>query len=73
VLEDVELLQNITLATRAAVSALVESQTDAEGRVSMLSKLNFLNIGKKSPWIETLRSMGYPQVDPVALKPCLNT
>ncbi|MFM7789043.1 MAG: cobaltochelatase subunit CobN, partial [Microcystis panniformis] len=53
VLEDVELLQNITLATRAAVSALVESQTDpfdlaqgkAEGRVSMLSKLNFLNIG----------------------------
>ncbi len=69
VLEDVELLQNITLATRAAVSALVKSQTDAEGRVSMLSKLNFLNIGKKSPWIETLQEMGYPKVDPVALKP----
>ncbi|MCZ8104378.1 MAG: magnesium chelatase subunit H, partial [Burkholderiales bacterium] len=69
VLEDVELLQNITLATRAAVATLVKSQTDPEGRVSMLSKLNFLNIGKKSPWIETLRSMGYPQVDPVALKP----
>ncbi|AVQ73292.1 magnesium chelatase subunit H [Microcystis sp. MC19] len=69
VLEDVELLQNITLATRAAVAALVKSQTDAEGRVSMLSKLNFLNIGKKSPWIETLQEMGYPKVDPVALKP----
>jgi magnesium chelatase subunit H len=35
----------------------------------MFSKLNFLNIGKKSPWIDTLQEMGYPKVDPEALKP----
>ncbi|MGL4377365.1 MAG: magnesium chelatase subunit H, partial [Microcoleaceae cyanobacterium] len=39
VLEDVELLQNITMASRAAVAALVKEQTDAEGRVSLVSKL----------------------------------
>ncbi|WP_013322921.1 magnesium chelatase subunit H [Gloeothece verrucosa] len=69
VLEDVELLQKITLATRAAVSALVKAQVDADGRVSMISKLNFFNIGKKAPWIEALHNEGYTKVDPDALKP----
>jgi magnesium chelatase subunit H len=46
-LEDVQLLQDITLATRDAVSALVQAQADADGRVSKVSKLNFLNMGKK--------------------------
>jgi magnesium chelatase subunit H len=48
VLEDVQLLQDITLATRAAVSALVKEQTDADGRVSLVSKLNFLQHGQKA-------------------------
>ncbi|OKH26212.1 magnesium chelatase subunit H [Hydrococcus rivularis NIES-593] len=69
ILEDVDLLQNITHATRAAVSALVKAQVDAEGRVSMISKLNFFNIGKKAPWIEALHQLGYPKVDQEALKP----
>jgi magnesium chelatase subunit H len=69
VLADVERLQHITQATRAAVSALVEAQVDADGRVSMISKLNFFNIGKKAPWIEALHQAGYPKVDPEALKP----
>ncbi|ACK69879.1 magnesium chelatase, H subunit [Gloeothece citriformis PCC 7424] len=69
VLEDVELLQKITLATRAAVSALVKAQVDADGRVSMISKLNFFNIGKKAPWIEALHNEGYTKVDPDPLKP----
>jgi len=69
VLEDVQLLQEITLATRAAVSALVKEQTDAEGRVSLVSKLNFFNMGKKQPWIEALQQAGYPKVDPEAIKP----
>ena len=69
VLEDVQLLQDITQATRDAVSALVHAQVDADGRVSMISKLNFFNIGKKAPWIETLHQLGYIQVDPEALKP----
>ncbi|MBW4446201.1 MAG: magnesium chelatase subunit H [Spirirestis rafaelensis WJT71-NPBG6] len=69
VLEDVQLLQDITLATREAVSALVKEQTDAEGRVSLVSKLNFFNMGKKEPWVEALHQAGYPKVDPTPLKP----
>jgi magnesium chelatase subunit H len=69
ILEDVQLLQDITLATRAAVSALVQAQTDAEGRVSLVSKLNFFNMGKKEPWVEALHQAGYAKVDPTALKP----
>lgn len=69
VLEDVQLFQDITQATRAAVSALVQAQIDAEGRVSMVSKLNFFNIGKKAPWIEALHEHGYKNVDAETLKP----
>lgn len=68
-LEDVQLLQDITLATRAAVTALVKEQIDAEGRVSLVSKLNFFNMGKKEPWVEALHQAGYPKVDNSALKP----
>lgn len=69
VLEDVQLLQDITLATRQAVGALVKAQTDAEGRVSLVSRLNFFNMGKKQPWVEALHQAGYTQVDGAALKP----
>ncbi|BAY93888.1 MULTISPECIES: magnesium chelatase subunit H [unclassified Tolypothrix] len=69
ILEDVQLLQDITLATRGAVSALVKAQTDAEGRVSLVSRLNFFNMGKKEPWVEALHQAGYNKVDVSALKP----
>ncbi len=69
ILADVQLLQDIVLATRGAVSALVKEQSDAEGRVSKVSKLNFFNMGKKEPWIEVLYQLGYPKVDTQALKP----
>jgi magnesium chelatase subunit H len=72
VLADVQLLQDITQACRGAVASLVKAQTDTEGRVSMLSKLNFLNIGKKEPWIETLHELGYKKVDGEALKLLFN-
>ncbi|MCT7985858.1 magnesium chelatase subunit H [Laspinema sp. A4] len=69
ILEDVELLQAIIQATRAAVAALVQEQTDAEGRVSRVSKLNFFNMGKKAPWVESLHQSGYPNVSTEDLKP----
>ncbi|MFN6463804.1 MAG: magnesium chelatase subunit H [Nostoc sp. DedVER02] len=69
ILEDVQLLQDITLATRAAVTALVQEQIDAEGRVSLVSRLNFFNMGKKEPWVEALHKLGYPKVDTATLKP----
>lgn len=69
ILADVQLLQEITLATRAAVSALVQEKTNAAGRVSLVSQLNFFNMGKKEPWVEALHKAGYPKVDNSALKP----
>ena len=69
ILEDVELLQQITLACRGAVNALVQAQVDADGRVDLITKLNFFNIGKKAPWIEALHDLGYTKVDADLLKP----
>ena len=69
VLADVQLLQDIVQATRRAVSALVSSAVNGEGRVSMISKLNFLNLGKKAPWVQSLQESGYKEVDVDALKP----
>ncbi len=69
ILADVNLLQDITTATRAAVGALVQAQVDTDGRVSMLSKLNFFNLGKKAPWVESLHQSGYPNVNEDDLKP----
>ncbi|MGK7930276.1 MAG: magnesium chelatase subunit H, partial [Microcystaceae cyanobacterium] len=69
VLEDVELQQNIVQATREAVASLVNEQINADGRVSLVSKLNFFNMGKKAPWVETLHNLGYTNVDQEALKP----
>ena len=71
VLEDVQLLYDINVGVREAVSALVKTQIDAEGRVSMVSKLNFLNIGRKAPWIKALHDAGYADVDSDALKPLM--
>ncbi|MEA5580159.1 magnesium chelatase subunit H [Nodularia harveyana UHCC-0300] len=69
ILADVQLLQDITQATRAAVTALVQEQIDAEGRVSLVSKLNFFNMGKREPWVESLYQSGFNNVDTSALKP----
>ncbi|HIK54912.1 MAG TPA: magnesium chelatase subunit H [Synechococcales cyanobacterium M55_K2018_004] len=78
-LDDVQLLYDITQATRKAVAAMVQEQIDAEGRVSLVNKLNFLNLGKKEPWVESLIESGYPKVNVEDLKPlfeyldfCLN-
>jgi magnesium chelatase subunit H len=68
VLADVQLLQDITVATREAVAAMVKAQVDADGRISRVTKLNFFNRGKKEPWLEVLQERGYP-VDPEPLKP----
>ncbi|WP_088890090.1 magnesium chelatase subunit H [Leptolyngbya ohadii] len=69
VLADVELLFNINQAVRSAVAAMVKEQTDAEGRVSKVTKLNFFNIGRKEPWVEALAEAGYPKVNADDIKP----
>lgn len=68
ILEDVELLQKITLATRDAIAALVKESTDAEGRVANVSKLNFFGMRKRNPWIEALSQAGFSNIDSDAIK-----
>ncbi|MGI0488841.1 magnesium chelatase subunit H [Pantanalinema rosaneae CENA516] len=69
VLDDVQLLNDINQAVRAAVTAMVQAQTDADGRVSRVTKLNFFNMGKKEPWVEALHEAGYTKVDTEQIKP----
>lgn len=71
VLADVQLLYDINQGVRAAVAALVHEQIDAEGRVSMVSRLNFFNIGRKEPWIKALHEAGYTNVNADAIKPLM--
>ncbi|MGA7933456.1 MAG: magnesium chelatase subunit H, partial [Kovacikia sp.] len=71
VLNDVQLLNDITQATRLSVTAMVHTQIDEEGRVSkrtMLTNL-FSMGGKKEAWVEALHTAGYPHVDTEQLKP----
>jgi magnesium chelatase subunit H len=73
VLADVQLLNDIQQATRAAVAAMVHAQQDEDGRVSKTSMLGnlFGNFGggKQEPWVKTLHELGYPNVDSDSLKP----
>ncbi|PSN17729.1 magnesium chelatase subunit H [filamentous cyanobacterium CCP5] len=70
-LDDVQLLYDINQGVRTAVAALVQEQIDAEGRVSMVSRLNFMNIGRKEPWIKALHEAGYKAVNGEAIKPLM--
>ena len=67
-LEDVELLQKITLATRKAVASMVEATTNQEGRVDFISKIDILKITQKAPWVSTLENLGYSKVNRSSLK-----
>jgi magnesium chelatase subunit H len=69
ILEDVQTLQDVTMAVRLSVAAMVHAQEDAEGRVSFVSRLNFFNMGKKEPWLESLSEAGYGNVNTEEIKP----
>jgi magnesium chelatase subunit H len=69
VLNDVELLNNINMAVRTAVAAMVHAQIDEEGRVSKISMFSNLFNNKKAPWVEALHAAGYTAVDAESLKP----
>ncbi|MEO1522358.1 MAG: magnesium chelatase subunit H [Cyanobacteria bacterium J06633_2] len=69
VLDDVQLQYDITQATREAIAAMVNEQTDDEGRVSKVTKLNFFNMGRKEPWVTSLHEAGYTKVNAEDLKP----
>ncbi|WP_309732061.1 magnesium chelatase subunit H [Chamaesiphon sp. OTE_75_metabat_556] len=69
ILEDVQLLQDITMAVRAAVTAMVTPQVNDEGRISLVARLNLFNMGPKEAWVESLYASGYKQVNLEEIKP----
>jgi magnesium chelatase subunit H len=69
VLEQVQLLQDITQAVRQAVGAILTDREDAEGRVSFMSKLNIFGSNKTEPWVTALQAAGYGQVNLEEVKP----
>jgi magnesium chelatase subunit H len=69
ILADVDLLARIRKATNQAVGALVKAKSDDKGRISKLSVLNFLKMGKTEPWISALHDCGYEQIDVEQVKP----
>ncbi|NER00400.1 MAG: magnesium chelatase subunit H, partial [Cyanothece sp. SIO2G6] len=68
-LDDVQLLYDITQATRAAVAAMVQEQTDEQGLVSKVTSLNIFGMGRKAPWVKSLHESGYTNVSEEDLKP----
>ena len=58
VLADVELLQEITEASRAAVLAFVSDRTDAEGRVTSNALTNFARLAGlgQQPYLKALKA-----------------
>jgi magnesium chelatase subunit H len=68
-LADIQLLDQINQACQKAVAALVKEQTDADGRIRAVSKLNFLNLGRPAPWIQALKEAGFANVKAEDCKP----
>ena len=69
-LDDVQLLYDINSAVRAAVTAMVESQINDDGRVSLKSMFSALNFGgSKDPWTKAIHKLGYKSVQNDTLKP----
>jgi len=72
VLEDVEQLQALTLASRAAVAELVKESTNDEGRVEDVNPFMrdvFSFFGGGSPWKKALADSGFPDCSEEDLKP----
>ncbi len=69
VLDQVQLLQDITQAVRQAVGAILIDREDAEGRVSFMSKLNIFGGNKQEPWVTVLQEAGYGKVNLEEVKP----
>ena len=76
VLEDVDLLQKITEASRAAIHALVMNSVNADGRISTVVAFDVGSFidkvrGKKSPMGEALKATGFTNVEDEDLAPMI--
>merc|ERR1712071_357719 len=78
ILVDVELNEKVTEAARAAVSALVNQSTDANGRVKEVKNVfdemgDALGamFGRKQPWTQAIIDAGFPDVNEERLAPVI--
>merc|ERR1719329_233512 len=78
VLEDVELNDKVTEASRAAVRALVKQSTDSDGRVKEVKNVfdeMGANLGGffglKKPWTQAIINAGFPDVNEERLAPLI--
>ncbi len=67
-IESLDHIRTIKVAAKAAVRALVDAQTDVNGRVSRVSLLNFFKMGTTEPWVDALKAQGFV-LDPKDIKP----
>eukprot|EP00252_Welwitschia_mirabilis_P014376 TRINITY_DN315_c0_g1_i2.p1 TRINITY_DN315_c0_g1~~TRINITY_DN315_c0_g1_i2.p1 ORF type:complete len:810 (-),score=126.48 TRINITY_DN315_c0_g1_i2:289-2718(-) len=65
ILADVDLLRQITDASRGAITAFVESATNGEDKVvNVVDKIgSFLGFGRKEPWMEYLQRTRFQYAD----------
>jgi magnesium chelatase subunit H len=69
VLEDVQLLQDITMACRDAVGAFVDTTVNSKGQVvNVVDALGSLFGRKKEPWVESLSKTQFKNADREKLK-----
>lgn len=70
ILADVNLLNEITQASRAAVSAFVEKTTNSNGQVvNVAEKLGtFFGLGRREPWVEALKKTRFQKADQEKLR-----
>eukprot|EP00177_Eucheuma_denticulatum_P000624 GFKZ01001120.1.p1 GENE.GFKZ01001120.1~~GFKZ01001120.1.p1 ORF type:complete len:1464 (+),score=227.16 GFKZ01001120.1:509-4393(+) len=76
VLADVDLLQKITEASRAAVRALVQNSVNSDGRIEAVAAFNLgalvdKMMGLKSPMGEALKATGFPDVEDADIVPMI--
>jgi magnesium chelatase subunit H len=67
-IEALDKLREFNNVAKAAVTALVQAQADAKGRVSRVSLMNFFNMGTTEPWVEGLKKAGY-EIEAKELRP----
>lgn len=76
VLAEVDMLQKITEASRAAVNALVQNSINADGRIEAVSAINlgaFIDkmMGTRSPMGQALSDSGFPEINDKDLTPMI--
>ncbi|MEN9275622.1 MAG: magnesium chelatase subunit H, partial [Gloeomargarita sp. GMQP_bins_5] len=64
-------LDRLQADTYRAITTLVETVTDQEGRLGRTARFNFFGLGAQEPWFQMLKK-DYPRLEQVQLQPLMN-